>query len=220
MDSTVSHLAQDANRATARWWSETMLEPGAACILDVETTGFAGSIIEIAVIDAATGETLLNTLVDPGQVPIEPGAQAVHGISIDDLVGAPTWSVVWDQLLAAVEDRTVLAYNAAFDRGRILHDCARIGVDPGDLASETKWQCIMLRRSEALGTRLSIALNGGHRALGDVRAARALLQLLAIGRPDAAGEAMLNARTRRRNRHAYGRLVRWIKRINRAFYLR
>lgn len=112
MNSTVSHQAQDANRAVARWWSETMLEPGAACILDVETTGFTGAIIEIAVIDAATGETLLNTLVDPGPVPIEPGAQAVHGISVDDLVDAPTWSVVWDQLLTAVGDRTVLAYNA------------------------------------------------------------------------------------------------------------
>lgn len=77
----------------------------------------------------------------------------------------------------------------------------------------------MQRRSEALGTRLSIALNGGHRALGDVRAARALLQLLAIGHPDMVGETMLNER-RRRNRHAHGRLARWIERIKRAFDLR
>lgn len=61
-------------------FARAMLEPGRAVILDTETTDLHGAVCEIAVIDAATGGTLLDTLVNPG-VPIQPGAHAVHGIS-------------------------------------------------------------------------------------------------------------------------------------------
>lgn len=42
-----------------------MLRLGSARILDVETTGLNGAVVEIAIIDAATGQTLLATLVNP-----------------------------------------------------------------------------------------------------------------------------------------------------------
>lgn len=182
-----------------RLWSAQMLTPGMACILDVETTGFEGSIIEIAVLDAATGRVLLDTLVDPGPVAIEVGAQAVHGITATDLAGAPSWPEVWKLLSDAVGDRAVLAYNADFDRGRIIHDCTRNSIDPGDLASAERWQCVMHQRSAALNTRVRIALNGGHRALGDVLATRKLVQLLAAGRSDEEGRASVDEHRRRRS---------------------
>ncbi|TMQ99262.1 hypothetical protein ETD83_18085 [Actinomadura soli] len=46
-------------------------------------------IVEIALIDAATGETLLDTLVNPGTARVEPEARAVHGISDTELAAAP-----------------------------------------------------------------------------------------------------------------------------------
>ncbi|MGW5081417.1 3'-5' exonuclease [Micromonospora echinospora] len=46
------------------------------------------AVIEIAVIDAHTGAALLDTLVNPG-MPIQPGAQAIHGITGDDVADAP-----------------------------------------------------------------------------------------------------------------------------------
>ena len=50
--------------------------------LDTETTGLAtpDQIIEIAIVDQ-TGKGLLNTLVNPGRVPINGHAQAAHGIT-------------------------------------------------------------------------------------------------------------------------------------------
>ncbi|MET4614093.1 DNA polymerase-3 subunit epsilon [Rhodococcus sp. PvR044] len=175
---------------TPREWAISMLAPGVACILDVETTGFVGSIIEAAVIDAATGETLLDTLVDPGSVAIEPEAQAVHGITAADLVGAPTWREVLPALAAATAGRIVLAYNAPFDRDRVLHDCRCANIEPGHLFDPARWHCIMARRSEALGTEFRVKLDGGHRALGDVHAARAIVQMLATGHPDTAPGAV------------------------------
>lgn len=178
-----------------RHWAQSMLAPDAAVVLDVETTGLEGSIVEIAVIDAATGAILLDTLVDPGpHTPIEAGAQALHGITTTDLIGAPTWADMLPSLHRVTAGRTILAYNAVFDRGRILHDCAGAGLDPGPLADEHRWQCVMVRRCQALGTDIRVPLDGGHRARGDVKATRDLLHLLAAGHTDRAGHAALALR--------------------------
>lgn len=174
-----------------RAWAAAVLADGVACIVDVETTGFAGSIVEIAAIDAATGAVLLDTLVDCGSVQIEPGAHAVHGITAADLIGAPHWLEVFAQLATVTEGRVVLAYNAQFDHGRVLYDCHRAGLDPAHLAEPGRWQCVMARRCEALGLGADgrLRLDGGHRALADVHATRALLELLAEGLDDTAGSA-------------------------------
>ncbi|WP_257233717.1 3'-5' exonuclease [Rhodococcus qingshengii] len=134
-----------------REWAAAMLADGTACILDVETSGLEGSIIEVAVIDAASGAVLLDTLVDCGPVQIEPDAHAVHSITAADLDDAPRWPEVFAQLAAITSGRQVLAYNAQFDQGRVLHDCHRSGIDPGHLAEAGRWQCVMARRCAALG---------------------------------------------------------------------
>ncbi|MEE2062209.1 3'-5' exonuclease [Rhodococcus artemisiae] len=179
-----------------REWAAAMLADEAACILDVETSGLEGSILEVAVLDAASGAVLLDTLVDCGPVQIEPDAYAVHGITAADLDGAPRWPEAFAQLEAATSGLLVLGYNASFDRGRLLHDCHQAGIDPGPLAEEARWQCVMARRCEALGLGAEgrLRLGGGHRALADVRATRALVQLLAAGEPDTAGLAALEDR--------------------------
>jgi len=92
-------------------WARAMLEPGGAVVLDTETTDLYGEVCEVAVIDASTGETLLNTLVNP-QAPISVGAYWIHGITADDVVAAPTWSDVLPKLLEATAGRTILAYNS------------------------------------------------------------------------------------------------------------
>jgi hypothetical protein len=123
------------------------LEPGAAVVLDTETTGLDGVVIEIAVIDAATGQVLLDTLVNPGGVPVEDGARAVHGISDRELAAAPCWADVVPAYLAAVAGRRVLAYNAAFDRERIAVTHARAGLRAMQLPPSARWDCLMEARS-------------------------------------------------------------------------
>lgn len=175
---------------TPRDWAAHMLGAGAACILDTETTDLDGAIIELAVIDAATGATLIETLVDPGSVPIHPEAHAVHGITAAQLVDAPTWPEVHARLSEITAGRVILAYNAEFDRARILDDCQRAGIGAGRLAEAASWQCVMARRVAAAGLPAGqrLRLDGGHRALADVHATRAVLQLLADGRPDPAAQ--------------------------------
>lgn len=162
-------------------WARGMLVPGRAAVLDVETTNLDGSIIEICVVDAATGNPLLETLVDPGEVPIHPDAYAVHGIAPADLIGAPGWATVHQKLLAVTAGRMTLSYHSDFDQGRVLHDCARHSLDPAHLADPEMWGCIMRMRSQAEGTEKNIRLDGGHRAHSDAAAARTVLLSIAEG---------------------------------------
>ncbi|MGI5186486.1 3'-5' exonuclease [Dactylosporangium sp. CA-152071] len=155
-------------------WARAMLEPGAAVLLDTETTDLFGAVVEIAVVDAHTGATLLDTLVNPG-VPIEPGAQAVHGITDTDLVGAPTWAEVLPMLLQVTEGRTVLAYNADYDHTVIAADTRDAGLTLGHLAKPGRWGCVMLARTDWARAYRWLPLGAGHRALGDAQAARQVL---------------------------------------------
>jgi DNA polymerase III epsilon subunit-like protein len=155
-------------------WARAMREPGTAVILDTETTDLDGYVAEIAVVNAATGETLLDTLVNPG-CPIEDGARWVHGISDADVAGAPPWAEVLPRLLAVTADRTILAYNAAFDAGIIAGHTARDGLDPGHLDDDGRWACLMGRRSDWQLRWRRLPLGGGHRALGDCQTAYELL---------------------------------------------
>jgi hypothetical protein len=113
-------IAVATRAGAALRWARAMREPGAAVILDTETTGLAGYVVEIAVLDAATGDVLLDTLINPG-CPVQPGARWVHGISDDQLAGAPPLAGIWPRLLAVTAGRTVLAYNAFTSQG----DCRK-----------------------------------------------------------------------------------------------
>ena len=65
-------LANSGGAGSTQAWAQRMLEPGTACILDCETTDLDGAIIELAIIDAATGNTLFDSLIDPGGIRYRP----------------------------------------------------------------------------------------------------------------------------------------------------
>ncbi len=102
-------------------WARAMLTPGAAVILDTETNGLFGRILEVAVIDACTGKVLLDTLVNPGER-IDPDSTLIHGITDDDVADAPPWSEVVPKLLKVTRGRQILAYNADYDAEVIRAD--------------------------------------------------------------------------------------------------
>jgi hypothetical protein len=155
------------------------LEPGAACVVDTETSGLSGVVIEIAVIDAATGQVLLDTLVSPGGVPVEDEARAVHRISDEELAAAPRWADVAPDFLAAVAGRRILAYGADFDHSRVAATHADAGLDTAQLPGFGRWDCLMEAQSVWLRIGRWLPLGGGHRARGDAEAARQVLQQLA-----------------------------------------
>jgi len=147
-------------------WARAMHAPVTAVILDTETTDLDGYVVEIAVVDAGTGQTLLDTLVNPGR-PIQPGAQWVHGLSDADVAAAPARTEVLPQLLAVTAGRTILAYNAASDADVVARHTSRDGLELGHLGDQDRWACLMNRRSDWELCRRQLPLGGGHRALGD-----------------------------------------------------
>ena len=155
------------------------LEPGAAVIVDWETTDLGGVGIEVAVIDACTGAVLLDTLVSPDGVPVDDGARAVHGITDTELDRAPSWHDIAPQFLTATAGKTILAYNARFDCSITANTHEHAGLPAGQLPPRRHWWCLM----EALSTWRRVGrwspLGGSHRALGDAQAARQVLLRLA-----------------------------------------
>lgn len=93
-------------------------------IVDTETTGLntTAEIIEIAVIAADTGKVIFNELLWP-RGEIDPKAQAVHGISIDELVGKPRYHDIAPRLQGLLAGKTIIGWNIGFDR-RLLKQTA------------------------------------------------------------------------------------------------
>ncbi|MGW7346776.1 3'-5' exonuclease [Streptomyces sp. NPDC054854] len=158
-----------------------LLEPDAAVIVDTETTDLYGQTIELAVINAATGKVLQDTLVKPTE-PISAGARYVHGISDEDVAGARPFEKALPRLRKVTKDRVICCYNAQFDRAVILGDVRRAGKKPLHLEPQESWYCLMEAYAQWLGSNRWLALGGGHRAAGDCAAAREVLVHMSKGR--------------------------------------
>lgn len=157
---------------TARAWLADPL----GVMLDFETTALDGFAVEIAVTDMA-GEPLLYKRLWPGDdVRMDSGAEAVHGITLDSLRGHETFDGIRKGVNQALGGRNVVAYNCAFDRGIYEREARRLGLPSTVLT----WRCAMLLYGEWLGVKRWQRLEGGdHTALGDCRAALAVLRRIA-----------------------------------------
>ncbi|WP_018569642.1 3'-5' exonuclease [Streptomyces sp. PsTaAH-124] len=104
-----------------RWAAAALVDPD-VLVLDAETTGLGedARIVELAVLNAR-GEILLDTLLDPG-VPVPGDAAAIHGITTEALVGAPTFSDVLVKLTGLLDGKRCLIYNQWYDVGRLRHE--------------------------------------------------------------------------------------------------
>ncbi|MEU9529751.1 3'-5' exonuclease [Streptomyces sp. NPDC048210] len=158
-----------------------LLEPGASVIVDTETTDLYGQTIEIAVVDAATGRVLQDTLVKP-TVPITSGARHVHGICDQDVAHARPFERALPRLRKVTKDRIICAYNAEYDRSVILEDIRRTKRKPLHLEPRESWYCLMEAYAAWLGSNRWLRLGGGHRAAGDCLAARDILVRISQGR--------------------------------------
>lgn len=115
-------------------------------ILDTETTGLDSTarVVSLAMVDRE-GRELIDTLINPGR-PIPRDATAIHGITDDDVVSAPTMNQIAPQIENIYATRPTYIYNADYDL-RILKQ--HIGRPPNILRS----QCIMKLYAEFKGDR-------------------------------------------------------------------
>ena len=151
-------------------------------VIDLETTGLSAKsgarIVEIAIVRVEPGKApriTLDTLVDP-QGPVR--CTDIHGISDDDVVGAPVFSDIVADAVGAVEGALVGAFNASFDMNFFR---AEVGSAPQvkGLRAPPPHVCLMwLRPLLRLGQRCSLpeacdafgVRPGDHRAAGDALA--------------------------------------------------
>lgn len=164
---------------TARAWLADPL----GVVLDFETTSLDGYAVEIAAVDME-GRALAWERLWPGDgVEMHPGAEAVHGIRLDSLKAAPTFSGLQESLRAALHGKNVVAYNAAFDCGVFQRERARLTLDEQAALTPLSWRCAMLLWGQHLGVRRWQKLPGGdHSALGDARACLEVVRRVAANR--------------------------------------
>src|SRR5690348_17885552 len=95
-----------------------VVQQGNWVVLDVETIGLEPpEVIEWAV-SAPDGTILGQGFVHPTR-PITEGARAVHGIADAQVADAPTFAEAWSALFPLLAEKTVVAYNASFEREAI-----------------------------------------------------------------------------------------------------
>lgn len=166
----------------------TILKQGCV-IVDLETTGFSSdpqvAIVEVAVVNQ-DGEVLLNTLIKPGRrIPAE--ATGVHGLTNNDVAGAPAFETIYDQLAPLLHKKTVVAYNYTFEAGILDRVCMRLKLPP---ITPSHWYCAMRKYAQFRGSRRwfrlgvachheGIPIENAHRALGDCMMTLALLRKMA-----------------------------------------
>ncbi len=114
-------------------------------IIDSETSGLKGEIIDLAIIDP-NGNVLYNSLLKP-RCPIEESAKAVHHIDEAMVSSAPTFAQEWPKIYDAIRGRIIIAYNAKFDYERFVYTASAHNVS---LPSAT-WQCMMLSYASYFG---------------------------------------------------------------------
>ena len=110
-------------------------------ILDTETTGFHHSatenpdrLIEFAgleMVNRQLTEHMLHLYIHPERdIPAE--ATAIHGITLDQLAGKPTFAQVAQQIFDFLKGSELIIHNAKFDIGFLNAEFARAGLPPID----------------------------------------------------------------------------------------
>lgn len=98
-------------------------------IIDVETTGSSprfGRIIELGILRVEKGEVVetFETLVNPGMA-LPPFITELTGIKEKDLVKAPAFDDIKDEVIELLRDSVFVAHNVAFDYGFVKQEFKR-----------------------------------------------------------------------------------------------
>ncbi len=157
----------------------TPLDELSFTFVDVETTGLDPTtghrVCEIALLRVHGDHEIarFESLVHP-QRPMHPGARAVHGITDEMLIGAPTFAALLPHIHALLQDAVLVAHNARFDVGFLRHEWQIAGHTFPFLAMADTLALAQARyrfRHNSLGaiaSELGIIPTTLHRAMADV----------------------------------------------------
>lgn len=119
------------------------VDGGNAVILDTETTGLNdGEIIEIAIVDVATGGILMNERIKPVDgIPAD--STAVHGITEDHVANLPGFEAFVTEIKGHLAGKDVIVYNATYDRKMLHRSAEHAGIARTNWKAFSNWLCAM-----------------------------------------------------------------------------
>ena len=155
-------------------------------VLDFETTGLQPGYrpVEIAWLEFDSIYKVsesVTSLIDP-QIPIEPGAQKVHGISSEMLAGKPTLEQFLQGEHAdkfADEHVLVVAHNAAFDLPMFAPFCKKATSLCTMRLAQALYPTAENHKLQTLAAMFAVDVEPTHRAMADVGACFELLRTIA-----------------------------------------
>ena len=147
-------------------------------ILDTETTGLKNAgICEIAWLKVDKDLNILeqfDSRVNPER-PIEPGAQAIHGITDADVVGMPVLAEIAARITGPI---TIIGHNCSFDM-RMISSHIEVAGSLCTLALSRRYiKQTSNHKLSTLKAELNLPDQVSHSALGDVLTVRDLLLYL------------------------------------------
>ncbi len=158
-------------------------------VVDVETTGLnpymGHRLCEIAIV-LQRGDQEIEAFVrrvNPER-PIDPRAQAVHGISDEELRDAPRFAEIAATVRDYLEDAVIVGHNVLFDVEFLATEWRRLHWPPprahlvDTLALARRWLELPSNRLVSLASTLDISTDAAHSALGDARITAQVLYAL------------------------------------------
>ena len=147
--------------------------------LDLETTGLntqQDRVLQIGIIDPGDQSKALELLVNPSMA-IPAASTAIHGITDEDVAGAPAFAHAFRLCRDNLRDRVIIGYNIGFDLAILSAETDRHGI-------EWRWQSALCLRQlatialgqdamlmmgdlDALAIHYQIDISDRHSALGD-----------------------------------------------------
>ncbi|MEI5682511.1 DUF294 nucleotidyltransferase-like domain-containing protein [Mesorhizobium sp. CCNWLW179-1] len=156
----------------------------AAVAVDTETTGLDATkarILQIGAIGILQGkvepERRFEVLVDPGE-PVPPASSRIHGITDEQLIGQPNFSVAWTRFQNFAGPRVLVGHSIGFDLAVLERECQVANLP----WTKPRALCLRLLATVAnpnltnhsldtVAAWLGVEIAGRHTALGDATAA-------------------------------------------------
>lgn len=138
--------------STFQAWCHDVATGHEYVILDTETTGLKGEIIDLAIINGQ-GDVLYNGLLRP-KCSIEYGALKVHHITESMVRRSSTFAQEWSKIHDAIKGKSIITYNARFDADRIEHTAKVHGVNVGNAV----YYCAMIEYASAYTSKKNVKL--------------------------------------------------------------
>jgi len=191
-----------AMRRFTLWDIQRVVATETWVVLDVETTGIPGQVIQWAIC-APDGSALGSGYIRP-TVPIKRDATKKHGLTTKKLREMPTFDQVAPLIYGLLQNKMVVGYNVEFDLGSLMGSCwawlhdASSSVRPlHELVWVTRRACAMIWFAVIYGERKSwseyytwktletaceyfhVPLVQAHNAISDAQATAQLVQKMA-----------------------------------------